>query len=469
VAVPAYGSQLDWRPCAKVANGWNQDDQATECAMVQVPLDYANPGGRQIKIAVTRLKATDQAHRRGVVLVNPGGPGSEGDVFPAELAATKLAPVNRYYDLIGFDIRGTGYSDKIDCLELSADNHLRPPPGLSDKERSKFLVDETGAAAKTCAEKDLDFTRSLTTENVARDMDRIRAALGERKISYFGISWGTALGASYRSQFDGNVDRMLLDSVLAPGQAISDADDQVKASEALFRDFAAWMARYDSVLHLGRTQADVVTTVLALRDELTAHPRSTFDGDWVDSQLLSAQANWASAAKALAAVRAGGTPSTPAAAPSRPALSGIDTRGYDGGFVDGGLSFMIIAINCNDSPGQRDFEAGYQHGQELARLYPVGGSRADYARCYDWPLPAQPATLRHGVSPLQLSGHAFETNTVFGWAQQMQRTIGGSLLTVRNDVHSSLDQIACGAKGVDFLVDGVTTNGSCPGDPIPTP
>lgn len=74
--------------------------------MVRVPLDYAKPDGRQIKIAVTRLKAADQEHRRGVVLVNPGGPGSEGDVFPAELAPTKLAPVNKNYDLIGIDTRG---------------------------------------------------------------------------------------------------------------------------------------------------------------------------------------------------------------------------------------------------------------------------------------------------------------------------------------------------------------------------
>jgi pimeloyl-ACP methyl ester carboxylesterase len=97
----------------------------------------------------------------------------------------------------------------------------------------------------TCADKDPEFSKSMTTANIARDMDRIRAALGEEKISFLGNSWGTALGATYRTLFDGHVDRMLLDSVMMPGQPVDRRDDEIAARETLFHDFAAWIARYD--------------------------------------------------------------------------------------------------------------------------------------------------------------------------------------------------------------------------------
>ncbi|MFJ2581782.1 alpha/beta hydrolase [Kitasatospora aureofaciens] len=147
----------------------------------------------------------------------------------------------------------------------------------------------------------------------------------------------------------------------------------------------------------------------------------------------------------------------------------MDTNGFDSGYQDGEINFVLRAVRCNDSPAQRDFEAGWEHAQQLRARYPVGAMHASSDLCLDWPLRAQPAHLEKGSSALQLSGHAFETNTPMPWAKQMRDTIGGALLTVQNDVHSSLVHLPCAAKGVDFLVKGVATEGSCPGAPIPTP
>jgi pimeloyl-ACP methyl ester carboxylesterase len=466
VALPAaQHPALTWQSCAQIGKDWAADtggDTRSECTTVQVPLDYAHPDGRKITLAVSRIKATDPAHRRGVLMLNPGGPGEMGTYEPQDLGKSGLAAVNQDYDLVGFDIRGSGYSDKIACPELAPENI--PRTADDSEQAAKATADVIGTALRTCAGRDLDLARSMTTTTIARDMDQIRVALGEHKISYFGNSWGTALGAVYRSLFDQHVDRMVLDSVMAPGQSYDQVVDQGAATEEHFRRFAAWIAGYDGLYHFGRTGDDVASTLLALRDDLTAHPRpGGVTGDWATSMLVAPEAQWATAAKNLAAVRDGQPPTT-AQAPSRAV-----GNGFGDGYVDGEISFVIKAVDCNDSPAGRDFDADWNRTQQLKSRYPVGGSDITAGLCVGWPLPAQPWRLAKGNSTLQLSAHAFETNTVLPWAEQMQERVGGSLLVVQNDVHSSLKDLPCAKVGVDALVDGVTVNGTCPGAPVPTP
>ncbi|GHH87008.1 tripeptidyl aminopeptidase [Streptomyces sulfonofaciens] len=482
-AVPA-AAKLVWKPCFEIARDWSTpEDHETECTTVPVPLDYAKPNGRQVDIAVSRIRATEPAHRRGVLLINPGGPGVPGVGEPYLLSRSKMADVGRDHDLIGFDTRGLGYSGKLVCPELSPDAAEQPPAGLTPKERARFRSDDYAENLTHCAERDPDFARSMTTANIARDMDRIRAALGEKKISYFGKSWGTALGASYRSLFGGHVDRMLLDSVLAPGQSKTDADDQLAAHEALFHDFAAWIAGYDGTYHFGRTGEEVAKALIALRDQLAAHPRPggtggpAVDGEAVDALLQASRADWARSAGDLVAIRDGGVPEAPSAAPSEAGGSEAAEpvgNGYaDDPAPDGEADFMLASVGCNDSPADRDFEASWAHAEELRQEYPVAayGSNATpgIIRCQGWPFPAQPWRLSRNGGALQLVGHAFEVNTPLPWAKQMQATIGGSLLTVQDDVHVSLENLPCASKAVAFFTDGTTSDGSCPGAPIPAP
>ncbi|MFK0292929.1 alpha/beta fold hydrolase [Streptomyces sp. NPDC090442] len=447
------GRAMDWQPCVQVAEGWDQQDKATECAMVEVPLDYAQPDGRTIRIAVSRIKASDPAKRRGALFINPGGPGTEGLTEPRRVLASEMRDLGKRFDLVGFDIRGTGRSDKPGCPELAFDNFPQPPAGLTGKERMKFLDEAYGKALTTCANKEPDLSRSMTTVNAARDMDRVRTALGERKISYFGKSWGTALGASYRSQFDARVDRMVLDSVITSWQSVDDAEAQLAARQRRYQDFTAWMAERDDRLGLGRTAADVSEKLLALRTELEKHPRGSVTADTFNSHLLSPRARWASAAQALSDIAAGKTP-TGALSPVPAMPTGNSPeRGFGRPMQDGDMEFVLRAVNCNGASGQRDFEAGWEESLKDKQKYPVAGyAGGGTMQCSGWPFPGRHEQLGKGTSPLQLFGHAFETNTVLPRAQQMKQTVGGSLSIIKDDVHVSLQDLAAPAKdAVAFL------------------
>ncbi len=169
---------LGWRPCVAVAAGWDPEDQRTECVVVRVPLDHANPGGRTTEIAVSRLKATGE--RTGVVVVNPGGPGRQGVTMPESLTHGKAAGLDVHHDLVGFDPRGIGCSTAVPCERDTTE----PDPALPAKDRARFEAGRDARRNRACFGRDPDLVRSMTTANVARDMDVIRRALGEAKIGY---------------------------------------------------------------------------------------------------------------------------------------------------------------------------------------------------------------------------------------------------------------------------------------------
>ncbi|MFD2472515.1 alpha/beta fold hydrolase [Amycolatopsis silviterrae] len=457
----AAAENLDWQPCASIAKGWDADDHRTECAMVTVPLDYANPGGRTIDVAVSRIRAT--GHRTGAIVFNPGGPGQSGMGVPLNIAESKAAGLLEHHDLIGFDPRGVDYSANIPCAE----DDTQPDPGLSEKDRARFLAERSAAANAACFAKDPDLVKSFTTPNIARDVDRIREALGEERIGYYGVSWGTALGAEYRTLFDNHVDKMLLDSVMPPQLSVKTMDDDMAmAGENTFREFAAWVARYDSVYHFGGTEPQVEKALLDLRAELADHPRpgsgdSPINGDTVNQYFAYPRRQWVEAASHLAAIRDGGTPQT------QPATAhgfGWDTE------RTGGSRFQQTALLCNESPTPRDFDTVWQDHLDRVKANSVAGKYGSYEqRCVGWPVPATQWQFTPGKSPLQLVGHTYEPVTPIKWAFATQRRIGGSLMTVEDDAHGSLSSLPCATAAVTFFDTGQPTTQSCPGEPIPAP
>lgn len=455
---------LAWKRCAEVAAGWDKADEATECAMLTVPIDYAKPQGRKVQLAVSRIKATDPASRNGTLLINPGGPGVEGLPEPGQLTSSELGELGKHFDLVSFDIRGTGHSDKPGCPEFDPDTLPTPPPGLAGKAKAKFTNDAYAAALKTCALKDTEFSRAMTTTNAARDMDQVRAALGEEKISYLGSSWGTSLGAVYRGLFDEHVDRMVLDSVLAPGQSTDDegGEEQLAAQEKLYQDFTAWMADRDPTLHLGSTASDVSHKLLALRKELEAKPQEEITAEDLNDYLESPRAQWARSARALRDIAAGKAPETPA----QETAERTSGNGFGKEMVDGDMEFVLRAVGCNESEGSRNFEALWKEAQTTT--FPVAGYKSGgLAICSGWPLPALSPTLSAGKSPLQLFGHAYETNTPLPWAMDMKRITGGSLSVINDDVHSSLRSLVKPAKdAVAFLLGGAPLERTYEGKPI---
>ncbi|SDY48574.1 TAP-like protein [Amycolatopsis xylanica] len=438
----ASAETLRWRPCREIAPQWASDDDLSECVMVTVPVDYAEPDGRTFELAVSRIKATGR--RDGVILLNPGGPGASGLDMPRSMLRSKAAGLGVHHDLIGFSPRGVGHGE---C----PGDYTPPDPALSEKEKARFEAERDGRKQAECAAADPEFVRNLTTSNIARDMDRIRQALGEKKIGYYGTSWGTALGAHYRTLFDGNVDKMLLDSVMAPAFDLMAIDrGQMTANETHFHEFSAWLARNDDVYHFGTTAPDVTKALLDLR------AKQTIDRTRLDYILISLRADWPKAAAKLVKLR-----------------DGIPLEPDDD---DGGVPlkdweftrFQATAVQCNESTGSRDFDTIWRDRLDLIAKLPVSGSHGKYdRRCVGWPFPATPWRLTGGASPLQLVGHTYEAVTPIGWARDMRKQIGGALLTVEDDQHLSLSRIPCAEKALEFFDTGKTSNDSCPG--IPTP
>ncbi|MEU5683240.1 alpha/beta hydrolase [Streptomyces venezuelae] len=204
---------ISWGPCSQGQQELNE--AGAECAKVAVPLDHADPRGRTIDIAVSRIRAKSPGERRGILLSNPGGPGGTGLANSLALRPA-LKDVADRYDLIGFDPRFLGESTPVTCGK--APEPTPPAPNTTPRRDFEDSVRSARDTARRCQEHgdNAELLPHASTRNVARDMDAIRAALGERKLSYYGISYGADLGAVYTQLFPRRSDRIVLDSSTDP-------------------------------------------------------------------------------------------------------------------------------------------------------------------------------------------------------------------------------------------------------------
>ncbi|MET9658266.1 alpha/beta hydrolase [Streptomyces sp. NPDC006510] len=256
-----YNQHLGWGSCAKDPGdtmGRDLDKAGVQCADVVVPLDYAAPRGRTITVAISRLKAADTRHRIGSILLNNGGPGGTALESPPEFHAW-MKEAGPRYDIVGFDPRFVGRSTPLDCGWSVGTNLFSA--GLSRASFERQVALQKDLAAK-CRATDADVLPHINTRNTARDMDVIRGALGERKISYFGYSYGTYLGTVYTQMFPGRTDRMVLDGAIDPrkyGPRL--LREAVGENERALADWATWAAARHETYGLGRTRAQVLATV----------------------------------------------------------------------------------------------------------------------------------------------------------------------------------------------------------------
>ena len=462
----------------------------TQCGTVRVPLDYARPHGRKITVAFTRLRATDRAHRLGSLAVNPGGPGGSGYLMPLHMITSRNrigAKLNVRYDLVGFDPRGVGYSSKVNCPD--APPEVQNPGPLSEAD-ARMLYANRAKANQACVRTKSAFLRQLTTSNVARDLDRIRVGLHEKRISFLGVSWGTLLGAVYRSLFPSHVQRMWLDSPAAPYVRLDAYEDgRARAMAEDFARFTAWLAARNATFGFGATAEDVMAALTRLREELDANPRvytdlpqTPIDGNLVAQAAGGFTLSWPLAGPLLKALR--DAPSgTKAPAPVRLAFGGMSGgEGPSGG--PGGTGgprppadlpedmnpTMHEAALCNDDSGRRDFDSAWADWQKRLRLYPVTGEAGfPSPQCAGWTLPVHPLPLRRTSASLVMSVHRYEMISPFPWGVEMQHAIGGQLLTVEDDVHSSAAAMPsdCAPKIAVYFATGRLNGDHCQGILVP--
>ncbi|MGY0072000.1 alpha/beta hydrolase (plasmid) [Streptomyces sp. QTS137] len=272
VGETAGDTKITWGKCPALAEGQTRDPHLA-CGTLEVPLDYQNPGGMKIDVAVSRLSTAQPGKRRGVLLLNPGGPALGGLGMPETMASTLPKSVLDRYDLIGFDPRGVEHSTPQSCgLQDPSVSGLFPYPAADGSITKNVALAK--ADAKQCADTVGKNLRYYNTANTARDMDRIRQALGEKKISYWGQSYGTYLGAVYRSLFQDHTDRMILEGNVDPTKVWANqvADTWGKGMADRFPDAARVAAAQASTLKLGTNVAQVTHTYLTLADRLDRTP-----------------------------------------------------------------------------------------------------------------------------------------------------------------------------------------------------
>ncbi|MFI0354063.1 alpha/beta fold hydrolase [Actinomadura sp. 9N407] len=256
-ATQVAASNIAWAACPTDVTGGSYLKNA-ECGQVEVPLDYRKPGGRKISVAVSRVKATDKANYQGVLLGNPGGPGGSGLYLSGGLASWLPKEVAARYDIIGFDPRGVESSKPALTCDAGYSDPTRPDYVPANAKEERAWLAKSKAYADACRQKFGWLLPHMRTTDSARDVDSIRKALGAPQISYYGFSYGTYLGATYATMFPEKVKRMVWDGNVDSREVWYGG--QLKQNEAFERNMKlwwGWVAKYDSIYHLGTTAKQV--------------------------------------------------------------------------------------------------------------------------------------------------------------------------------------------------------------------
>jgi pimeloyl-ACP methyl ester carboxylesterase len=430
-----YHQAITWHQCRQGPAddlGRGLDQAGVRCAEVRVPLDYAAPAGRSITVTISRLKATDTAHRAGAMLLNGGGPGGGSIDLPPDIR-TLMSGVGPRYDLIGMDPRSSGRSTPVDC-GWQTGTYLRSA-GLDRAAFEKMVTFERDLAAQ-CAQRHADLLPYISTRNTARDMDVIRGALGEKKLSYYGASYGTYLGAVYTQLFPRNTGRVVLDSAVNPRRYGAEymMADMAPANEAALYDWAAWTARHDGRYHLGATPNAVLATVNGIERAAARRPLQV-GGRTVDQHVLpfllfsGLDDDRDQASEELAAgMRVLRQAARGAQATPTPGLA--DTLDFLETGADSAAGGSQAAVLCGDRAVDRDPEVYWQRIQRSRAHQPIVGPLVnDISICAFWPTaPRERPTRVHNGVPALIVNSTGDTRTGYPGAQALHRVLTGSRL-----------------------------------------
>ncbi len=211
-----YAQRLDWQPC----------EGGFECAQLVVPFDYARPDGRRFTLPVIKRPAADPSRRIGELVINPGGPGASGVQYALSARSEFPAALLARFDIVGFDPRGVGGSQPaLNCMTgPQLDKFFATDDEPSTAAQLASLIAQSKLFAADCQANSAGLLPYVGSQNAARDMDVLRAALGESKLTYLGKSYGTYLGAWYAQLFPRRVRALVLDGAVDPDTPALQAD-----------------------------------------------------------------------------------------------------------------------------------------------------------------------------------------------------------------------------------------------------
>ena len=450
-----YKQDLSWSKC-----GPNQ------CARLTVPIDYSDPDGDTVKLAVLRVAAKSPSKRIGSLIVNPGGPGASAASYASAADFIVTKRVRAAYDIVGFDPRGVGSSSPIKCMsDRELESYLGSDPTPDDKTEEQQFADMAKAFADQCKANGGPLLGHVSTIEAAKDMDVLRAALGETKLDYLGQSYGTFLGATYADLFPTKVGKFVLDGVVDPNLTWSQANEgQAVGFETATRAYVQDCVRKGDCPLGGSLESGMQR----LRDFLKALDAKPLPLD--DPYVKELTEGWGSVgiAAAMYDVRLWGqlTEALRAAfggsGDRLMALADQYAHRDDQGNYDDNLLQVIFPVNCLDKSESRDLAHYESDERSLSAKAPTWGPFLAWGSmpCGFWPVPANNAPKKitaAGSGPIVVVGNTRDPATPYKWAQALAATLeNGHLISYDGDGHAAYNRSnSCVNNAVDaYLLDG---------------
>ena len=462
---PYYAQKLTWRPCPVAG---------FECATMTAPRDYARQGAGDVRLAVARKRATGHGKPLGSLLVNPGGPGGSAIGYLEEYAGARYpSEIRARYDMVAVDPRGVGRSEPVRCLDgPQMDAYARTDLTPDNPREVKQVVAADKTFAEGCGRHSAGLLRHVSTVEVARDMDILRAVLGDRKLNYVGASYGTFLGATYAGLFPNRVGRLVLDGAMDPSLTARRINvEQTAGFETAFHAFAKDCVRQpDCPLGgPGASPAKVGDDLKAFVAKLDACPLRTGDASrrklgeaLATTGVIAAmydQAAWPQLRHALTSAMKhhDGTP-----------LLVLSDSYYErdprGRYSN--LMFANAAVNCVDLPpafsGPEQVEKALPAFEKAS---PVFGRALAWASlgCAYWPVRAtgEPHRIKaEGAAPIVVVGTTRDPATPYRWARALASQLSSArLLTYDGDGHTAYGR---GSRCIDSAIDAYLLRGTPP-------
>jgi len=449
ISAPRPGTPIQWAPCKPAADDQSRVPPGAECGILSVPVDYKKPDGDVAQIAMIRIKASGE--KIGSLIVNPGGPGESGVEAAASLVPTLPQSVRDRFDLVGFDPRGVANSTPAVWCNSDADNdRLRADPQVDyTPEGVEHIETETKDFVQRCVDKmGKDFLENVGTAKVAKDLDSMRAALGDDKLTYLGYSYGTRIGSAYAEAFPDKVRAMILDGAGDPKADTIEADlRQAAAFQQAFNDYAADCAK-SSDCPLGTDPAKAVDVYRSLVDPLVDKPAKTKDArglsysDAIVGTILPlySPSLWRHLTQALSEIEDGKGDTMLTLADL---YMGRDAQGHYNNSTD-----VRVAVNCVDQPAVTDRAKTVEEdrrSRELAPFMSYGEftGHAPLETCAFWPVP--PTSTPHeikvnGLPPTLVVSTTNDPATPYQAGVDLAKQLGGTLVTFDGTQHTVVFQ-----------------------------
>ncbi|MBX3099193.1 MAG: alpha/beta fold hydrolase [Salinibacterium sp.] len=454
---PYYSQVLSWKSC----------ETGMQCSTAKAPLDWSNPGAGDIELALIRKTATGT--RLGSLLVNPGGPGGSGyDFIRDSVDYATDARLQSSFDIVGFDPRGVNHSTPVTCYKDPAelDSYLYDIyPGVPGNDEWLAAANDT---MKKFGERCLELTGPLLanvdTPSAARDLDMLRAALGDTTLNYLGYSYGTLLGQVYAELFPSKTGRLVLDGAVDP--AASDFDGtatQAKGFESALKAFLTDCGSQKDCPFSGTVDQDLLD-IRALLDNLDASPlRNADDGRQLGSAAMFTAIilplynadNWVYLRQLFTLVKQGD------AAYAFQLADSYNGRNPDGSYADNQTE-AFISINCLDAHGDGNVDEMRAEAAKLKLIAPVFGPQMSWGGtgCPNWPVPAKRdrvPIVAAGSADILVVGTTNDPATPYSWAQTVASTLeNGHLITYTGEGHTAYNKSnSCVNDAVDdYFVKG---------------